>query len=408
MRKLLLFLLAILFVIGCASEGQKILSVISVIDDSETEEESVTDIPRVRVFPIGADDKITGPWLWMIAPTGAGQGNPDSIDIDSLAVASGGAVTEADIAAKGAAEGDVVGDLAWTLGVIADTGYNNINELVNQIGLGGGNVDDYSSYALIILESASAQSDVLMRVGSDDSIKVWLNGEVVHRNLGGRPVSDFQDSFKVDLKAGDNLLLVKVNEHRGSWSMFVGISASKITGPWLWMIAPTEVGRGGPNSIDIDSLAISTGGAVTEAEVAAKGAAEGDAVGDLVWILGKIADTGDDNINYLVNQVGFGHGNVDDYSSYALIILESAMAQSDVLMRVGSDDSIKVWLNGEVVHRNPAHRPANDFQESFRVDLKAGDNLLLVKVSERGGVWSMFVGIDADVNAIYKPPVFDN
>ena len=73
-------------------------------------------------------------------------------------------------------------------------------------------------------------------------------------------------------------------------------------------------------------------------------------------------------------------------------------------MRVGSDDSIKVWLNGEIVHNNPTNRVANDFQDTFKVNLVAGDNLLLVKVSERKRRWSMFVGINADVNAIYKPP----
>ena len=72
--------------------------------------------------------------------------------------------------------------------------------------------------------------------------------------------------------------------------------------------------------------------------------------------------------------------------------------------RVGSDDSIKVWLNGEVVHNNPINRGANDFQDIFKVNLVAGDNLLLVKVSERESGWSMFVGIDADVNAVYKRP----
>ena len=36
--------------------------------------------------------------------------------------------------------------------------------------------------------------------------------------------------------------------------------------------------------------------------------------------------------------------------------------------------------------------------------MKQGDNLLLVKVSERSGGWSMFVGIEADVNAVYKRP----
>ena len=170
------------------------------------------------------------------------------------------------------------------------------------------------------------------------------------------------------------------------------------------MIAPTENGRGGARSTDVDSLSDASNGRITEADVAANGAREGDAVGALVWTLGEIADAGDNNVNEIINEIGLASGDVDDHSSYALITLESTTAQSDVTMRVGSDDSIKVWLNGEVVHNNPINRGANDFQDIFKVNLVAGDNLLLVKVSERESGWSMFVGIDADVNAVYKRP----
>ena len=178
----------------------------------------------------------------------------------------------------------------------------------------------------------------------------------------------------------------------------------KITGPWLWIIAPTEPGQGGAHSNNVDSLAAASDGNVMEAEVAANGANEGDAVGNYIWTLGKIAETGGNNINDLINDIGMTQGDVNDHSSYALITLESVTAQSNVTMRVGSDDSIKIWLNGEVVHNNPIDRGAVDFQDRFTVNLKKGDNLLLVKVSERDGGWSMFVGIDADVNAVYKRP----
>ena len=172
----------------------------------------------------------------------------------------------------------------------------------------------------------------------------------------------------------------------------------KITGPWLWMIAPTEPGRGGADSIHIDSLAVVSGGAVTEADVAANGANEGDKVGNFVWTLGQISASGGNNINDCINRIGLAAGNVDDHTSYALFTLKSDTVRSNVTMRVGSDDAIKVWLNGEVVHNNPVDRGAFDFQDAFRVDLVAGDNLLMVKVSERGGGWSMFVGINSGGN----------
>ena len=173
---------------------------------------------------------------------------------------------------------------------------------------------------------------------------------------------------------------------------------AKITGPWLWMIAPTEPGRGGAHSTDIDSLAVASGGTVTEADIAANGANEGDTVGNYAWTFGEISpNTGD--INAVINQIGMAAGGLDNHTSYALIALESASPQRGVTMRVGSDDSIKVWLNGEVVHRKAVDRGSAGFQDEFQVDLLAGDNLLMVKVSELWGDWSMFVGIDSDGTA---------
>ena len=187
---------------------------------------------------------------------------------------------------------------------------------------------------------------------------------------------------------------------------------NEITGPWLWMIAPTEKDQGGAASTDIDSLAVASGGTVTEADVAANGASEGDIVGNYAWTLSTIRGAGIDNtLNYageidnvtdVLKRIGWTDSGVLDHSSYALITLESAMAHDNVTMNVGSDDSIKVWLNGEEVYKNPINRGSGGYQDSFSVNLKQGDNLLLVKVSQGWGNWTMFVGIDADV--IQKVP----
>lgn len=366
-----------------------------------------------------AQDKITGPWLWMIAPTDANQGGAASTDVDSLSAASDGAVTEAMVAANGANEGDKVGDHEWTLGEIAATGGNNVNDAVTAIGFGEGDINDHSSYALITLESASDQNEVDMRVGSDDSIKVWLNGEEVFKNAVNRGAGDFQDTFQVNIKTGDNLLLVKVGERGGGWSMFVGVDADvtavykappppivHIQGEYLWMIAPTEANQGGANSTDIDSLAVASDDEVTEEMVAKNGAAEGDSVGDYDWTLAELPENGD--INAMLVAAGVTEAtDFNDVSSYALITLVSAEAVEGAMMGVSSDDSVKVWLNGEVVHNNPVNRGrggAGSFQDTFSVDLVKGDNLLLIKVSERGGGWGMFAGINADVETAYRAP----
>lgn len=370
---------------------------------------------------VDAQEPITGEWLWMIAPTEANQGGQNSTDIDSLAVASDDAVTEAMVAKNGANEGDTVGDYKWTLGELPENG--DINAMLVELGVTeNGDFNDVSSYALTTLVSASAQNDVTLGVSSDDSIKVWLNGAEVHKNAVNRGrggAGSYQDKVQVNLVAGDNLLLIKVSERGGGWGMFAGIDADvtsgykappppivHIQGEYLWMIAPTESGQGGQNSTDIDSLAVASDDEVTEEMVAKNGAAEGDSVGDYDWVLAELPENGD--INAMLVAAGVTeNADFNDVSSYALITLVSAEAVEGAMMGVSSDDSVKVWLNGEVVHNNPVNRGrggAGSFQDTFSVNLVKGDNLLLIKVSERGGGWGMFAGINADVETTYRAP----
>jgi hypothetical protein len=60
----------------------------------------------------------------------------------------------------------------------------------------------------------------------------------------------------------------------------------------------------------------------------------------------------------------------------------------DARLEVGSDDQVKIWLNGEVVHDNPAMRGYQDGQDKVKVSLKAGWNTLLMKITNGGGGWA--------------------
>ncbi len=170
---------------------------------------------------------IEGPWLWMIA-SGA------DIDSDQLAVASKGKVTENLAAEYGVNEGNTVGQLRWTRGRIlpeVDCLFwqwgcysDNVNSVINRIGLSNDRGLNYhSAYALINIISPRERTNVAMGVGSDDSVKVWLNSKVVHVNSVDRRTTGIQDLFRVNLKAGDNLLLVKVSDNLWNWGMFFEI-----------------------------------------------------------------------------------------------------------------------------------------------------------------------------------------
>jgi HEAT repeat protein len=58
-------------------------------------------------------------------------------------------------------------------------------------------------------------------------------------------------------------------------------------------------------------------------------------------------------------------------------------------LELGSDDGVKVWLNGQVVHANNATRPAEPGQDKAEVTLKEGWNPVLVKLTQNGGEWAL-------------------
>ena len=110
----------------------------------EVPEEIVEEPPVEEPIFTSAGPKIEGPWLWMIASTGEIGGKAAALSgKDWLAAASGGSVTEQQIAMNGATAGNPVGDKVWTSGKLAPTGGDNITEMINAIGLGtGDNIDN--------------------------------------------------------------------------------------------------------------------------------------------------------------------------------------------------------------------------------------------------------------------------
>jgi ferric-dicitrate binding protein FerR (iron transport regulator) len=64
-----------------------------------------------------------------------------------------------------------------------------------------------------------AEQDVLLELGSDDAVKVWLNGTLVHGNNADRAIEPRQDMAAVRLRTGWNDILFKVTNHRGPWAV---------------------------------------------------------------------------------------------------------------------------------------------------------------------------------------------
>ena len=80
--------------------------------------------------------------------------------------------------------------------------------------VGGG--DDRVAYVRTRVWSPAAQP-VRLELGSDDGIKVWLNGALVHSKYAVRPVSPRSDLVDAKLAEGWNELLLKVVNGGGNW-----------------------------------------------------------------------------------------------------------------------------------------------------------------------------------------------
>ncbi len=57
-----------------------------------------------------------------------------------------------------------------------------------------------------------------LEIGSDDGVKVWLNGKVVHANNTSRALKPGADKVNVTLNSGWNLLLLKVTQNNQGWA----------------------------------------------------------------------------------------------------------------------------------------------------------------------------------------------
>jgi len=82
-------------------------------------------------------------------------------------------------------------------------------------------------------------------------------------------------------------------------------------------------------------------------------------------------------------------------------------ADVETELSLGSDDAIAVWVNGKQVHANKAQRGVAPDQDRVKVQLAKGDNAILIKVVNAGGVGGFYfntkaIGVPAKVVAALR------
>ena len=216
--------------------------------------------------------KIEEGWVWLIVPaTNVFSGsNAAASGRDFLSEASGGAVTEADVALNGARAGTQVGDSVWTAARLDATDPNNLNAIAQdldpdiaslidpgvvpihsetrqKIGDNGWTSDELDvtdpdnlnalmpdatlethinypvAYGVVPIQSKTQQR-TRVYIGAGP-VKVWLNGTLVHKNTDSRSVSDYETAVPVLLNAGNNLLFIaayRPYSWTSRWGAFFG------------------------------------------------------------------------------------------------------------------------------------------------------------------------------------------
>ena len=61
------------------------------------------------------------------------------------------------------------------------------------------------------------EQDVRLEMGSDDAIRAWVNGKLVHEQYTNRGLTVRQDIASAHLEEGWNELLLEVVDHEGGW-----------------------------------------------------------------------------------------------------------------------------------------------------------------------------------------------
>ena len=108
-------------------------------------------------------------------------------------------------------------DFQWRAVSLVDGYFNMVGDFSK-----GGKPQDYSAgYAYCVIHSPTA-CKVSMVIGSDDSFKVYLNGKLAGSGFYERGISsrNLEDSVVLDLKAGDNALLVRVDNYKNDMGLY--------------------------------------------------------------------------------------------------------------------------------------------------------------------------------------------
>ncbi len=239
-------------------------------------------------------------------------------------------------------------------------------------------------YTHVYVNSPTVRPAKLL-MGSDDGIRVWLNGSHIYTNdrYGGWTADEFETDLV--LQAGWNKLLCKVSQGGGDFNLSARITdpsydtftdleyqvndpsifqpeAEYIRG-WLMNGFHQDISGNFWNYLTTNYLS------VTESSI---NPTDREVMGGKTWTA--------------VNSAGSfvdmsAHDDQDYGATYAFVRVYSEAVQTCQLW-MGYDDGARVWLNGTEVLNDNIYNGIEADETKINVTLNAGENRLLIKVSQ--------------------------
>jgi len=69
------------------------------------------------------------------------------------------------------------------------------------------------------------ENDAVLKIGlgTNDGVKMWVNGKLVHKNIIGRPALPNEDIVSVPFHKGENVVLLKIGQRGGGWGFYFSL-----------------------------------------------------------------------------------------------------------------------------------------------------------------------------------------
>jgi len=262
-----------------------------------------------------------------------------------------------------------------------------------------GRKGNVAGYAVRTIRADQA-CKVKILTGSDDALRMWLNGAVVQKALALRGAAPDTESVVAELRKGENTLVVEVSQAGGGWGLYLRLEDERgkplrlddegkllaaddgpagriralLRGPQVrkWQFATiTHPWRNKAKFVELDAAALKA------IEASAAGA---KLVGD------PQAPAVDFNAH-------FPRGRRANTAAYAFRTIRLDKPRT-VKLFTGSDDALRVWVNGKLVTHVLALRGVKPSSEWAEAELRRGENRLLCEVSNGGGGWGLYLRIE--------------